>query len=99
MANNVEQAVVARAEPSECSRWAVIFLLACAGVTIVCFSLYLFGNLDCLPPLVDILGLLLVLLLLAVGFSLFFLSLMLIIEQYSGGDLYGVMTVDWLLTL
>jgi hypothetical protein len=40
-----------------------------------------------------------VLLLLAVGFSLFFLSLMLIIEQYSGGDLYGVMTVDWLLTL
>jgi hypothetical protein len=41
MANNVEQALVATAEPKECSRWAVIFLLGSVGVMILCLSLSL----------------------------------------------------------
>ncbi|KAK1683838.1 hypothetical protein QYE76_044686 [Lolium multiflorum] len=100
MANNVQQAVVATAEPRECSRWAVIFLLGSAGATIVCFTLYLLvgqvASFDSLPPL---LGLLLAMLLIVVGLLLFALGLILFVEQFRGGNPYGAMNVDWLLSL
>jgi hypothetical protein len=106
MANNVQQAVVATAEPRECSRWAVIFLLGSAGATIVCFTLCLLvgqvGSLDSLPPLLGLLGLLgllLAMLLIVVGLLIFALGLILFVEQFRGGNPYGVMNVDRLLSL
>jgi hypothetical protein len=103
MANNVQQAVVATAEPRECSRWAVIFLLGSAGATIVCFTLCLLvgqvGSLDSLPPLLGLLGPPLAMLFMLVGISLFSLGFILFTEQFTGGNPYGVMNVDWLLSL
>jgi hypothetical protein len=103
MANNVQQAVVATAEPQECSRWAVIFLLGSAGATIVCFTLCLLvgqvGSLDSLPPLLGLLGPPLAMLFMLVGISLFSLGFILFTEQFTGGNPYGVMNVDWLLSL
>jgi hypothetical protein len=95
MANDVEQALVATAEPQECSRWAVIFLLSSVGATIVCFSLYvrtLYGS-------ESLVGLLLAMLLTALGSLPFSLALIFVLEHYSGGNPYGVMSVDRLLSI
>jgi hypothetical protein len=97
MANDVEQALIATAEPKECSRWAVIFLLGSVGVTILCLSLYLASSLDNLP--VPLVGTLLDMLIMAVGFLLFSHSCIFLVEQYTGGNPHGVMSVDRLLSM
>jgi hypothetical protein len=43
MDNDGEQG---RAEPEEWSRWAMICVLGCAGVALVCTSVCVFGSMD-----------------------------------------------------
>jgi hypothetical protein len=74
----------------------VIFLLGCVGVTILCISLYLASSLDNLP--VPLVGTLLDMLFMAVGFLLFSLICIFLVEQYTGGNPHGVMSVDRLLS-
>ena len=97
MAGVAEQLVVARAEPEECSRWALICLMGCAAVTLVCVSLYLLSNREeTTSPSMDFL-LRYLLFVLGLFVSAVFLSYL--YEQLTGGDPHGEMTIDRLLSL
>ena len=44
MADKEQELLAATAEPEECSRWVIICLLGCAGITIIGLSLFTLVN-------------------------------------------------------
>ena len=99
MANDGEQeqlVATAKAEPRECSRWAIICLLGCAGVMLFGLAIYMLEDFESGPA--PFLVLLLALLLMPAGGLCLAEFLILVCEQYSGGNPAGVMNVDRLLS-
>lgn len=100
MADDGEQeqllVVTATAEPDECSRWAMICLLGCGSVTLLGLAFYLTEDFESCPA--PSIVLLLSLLFSAVGFYFCALCIILVCEQFSGGNPAGVMNVDRLFT-
>jgi hypothetical protein len=97
MAGEEEQQVVARAEPQECSRWAVIGLLACVAVALDCLGACQMINLEHTTS--PCLGLLVGYLLLLLGLFVSAACIFLADELLSGDDPYGEMYIDRLLSL
>jgi hypothetical protein len=84
-------AATAKAEPEECSRWAVTCLLGGAGAALLCFSFYLVMNES--EIMVFFVGAPMMFL----GLFLAVLCLVSSLELCTGGDPYGRMSVDDLL--
>ena len=99
MANDGEQeqlVATAKAAPRECSRWAMICLLACGTVTLLGLAFYLTEDFESCPA--PSIVLLLSLLFSLGGFYFCALCIIFVCEQFSGGNPAGVMNVDRLLS-